>query len=200
MNDIILEAEKYDPAQSQFHFQFLTYEETGIIRFFDVSDEGRVATCIGSGTDSINIYDAYGYYNFTIHTNITRTRTILQWDNDMLLLYLNSGSSYNLVKIKGYEDYEIYSCPVNADTERFWNGLEQHQNELITDKGRYYVQYGNLRYTDYESGADYAVTENTSFQPWWLLSIPILTAIIWFGFAKKRVKKWEEKQKHERKI
>ena len=76
--------------------------------------------------------------------------------------------------------------------EKFWNTLDNHDYELITDKGRYYVKYGNLRYTDKESGADYAVTENTSFKPWWLLSIPALTAIIWFGFLRKRVKAWEE--------
>ncbi|WP_276795837.1 hypothetical protein, partial [Ruminococcus champanellensis] len=62
------------------------------------------------------------------------------------------------------------------------------------DKGRYYLQYGNLRYKDNESNEDYAVTENTSFRPWMLLSIPILTVIIWFGFLRKRVKRWEEKQ------
>ena len=96
--------------------------------------------------------------------------------------------------INGYEDYQLYSCPVTDNTEKFWNGLEVHEDELITDKGRYYLQYGNLRYKDNESNEDYAVTENTSFRPWMLLSIPILTVIIWFGFLRKRVKRWEEKQ------
>ena len=192
--DDVLMTEKCEPEQSRFDFEFSTIEATGMIRSFDVSDDGRIATCISPS--NINVYDEYGNFAFAIYTDLTRTRTILQWDNDTLLIYLDlssvSGSSHDLVKVNGYEDYTLYTCPVNVDTEKFWNRLEQHENEVITDNGRYYVKTGNLRYTDNESGEDHTVTENTSFQPWWLLSIPILTAIIWFGGVRKRVKEWEK--------
>ena len=160
------------------------------------TSNGKIATCINPS--NINVYNEYGNFDFAIYTNLTRTKVILQWDKNTLLIYLNLssdfGSKYDIVKINGYEDYQLYSCPVNDNTEKFWNELEIHEDELITDKGRYYLQYGNLRYKDNESNEDYAVTENTSFRPWWLLSIPILTVIIWFGFLRKRVKRWEEKQ------
>ena len=103
------------------------------------------------------------------------------------------------MKINGYDDYEVYTCPNNENTKKFWNALPESQRELITDTGRYYIQTGNLRFEDKKTGTDYALTENTSFQPWWLLSIPVLTAIIWFGYAKKRVKQWELEQ-HNKKI
>lgn len=194
-NNEVLVTEQCAPEQIRFDFEFSTNEATGMIESFDVSDDGRIATQINPC--SINIYDTFGCYDFTIDTNITRTHVTLQWNDDILFIYLYSSdfwdSSYDCIKIHGYEDYEIFSCPVNDDTKHFWEYLEQHESELITDKGRYYVEYGNLRYTDNESEVDYAITENTSFRPWWLLSIPILTAIIWFGFFRKRVKEWEKK-------
>ena len=191
-----LVTEKYDSKQSRFDFEFSTNEATGTIKSFDVSDHGKIATCINPS--NINVYDEYGNFDFAIYTNLTRTKVILQWDKNTLLIYLNlssdCGSKYDLVMINGYEDYQLYSCPVTDNTEKFWGELEVHEDELITDKGRYYLQYGNLRYKDNESNEDYAVTENTSFRPWMLLSIPILTVIIWFSFLRKRVKRWEEKQ------
>ena len=164
-----------------------------MIHSFAVSDSGRIATCIGF---NINIYNAHGSYEFTIYTYLSHTSIILDWDNDTLLIYL---SDYRLIKVNGYDDYKIYTCPENEDTKKFWDEIPEHKRELITDTGRYYVQTGNLRFEDKKTGADYALTENTSFQPWWLLSIPILTAIIWFGYAKKRVKQWELEQ-HNKKI
>ena len=191
-----LVTEKYDSKQSRFDFEFSTNEATGTIKSFDVSENGKIATCMNPS--NINVYDEYGKFDFAIYTNLTRTKVILQWDKNTLLIYLNLssdfGPKYDLVKIAGYEDYQLYSCPATDNTEKFWNELEMHEDELITDKGRYYLQYGNLRYKDNESNEDYAVTENTSFRPWMLLSIPILTVIIWFGFLRKRVKRWEEKQ------
>lgn len=183
-----------EKCESQFNLSFSYEEDTGMIKSFDVSADSRIATCINPG--NINIYDENGIYDFTIYTNITRTQTNLSWDNDVLLIYLKSsgvlGSDYHVIRIKGFGEYDIYSCPADENTEKFYNSLEQHENELLTDKGRYYVHYGNLRYTDNETGSDYAVTENTSFRPYWLLVIPILTVVIWFGFMRKRVKKWEE--------
>ncbi len=185
--------EKCESDESRFNLSFSYEEETGMIDFFDVSDDGRTAVCINN---NINIYDENGIYDFTIYTNITRTKINLDWDNDILLVYLSLsgdfGNDYNVIRIKGFDEYDIYSCPADENTEKFWNGLEQHDDELLTDKGRYYVHYGNLRYTDNETGSDYAVTENTSFRLYWLLIIPLLTAVIWFGFMRKRVKKWEE--------
>ncbi len=185
--------EKYESDESRFNLSFSYEEETGIINFFDASDKGRIATCINH---NINIYDENGVYDFTVYTNITRTRINLKWDNDILLVYLSLssdfGDDYHVIRIKGFDEYDIYSCPADENTEKFWNGLEQHEYELLTDKGRYYVHYGNLRYTDNETGSDYAITENTSFRPYWLLIIPLMTAVIWFGFMRKRVKKWEE--------
>lgn len=189
--------EKCKSDESRFNLSFSYKEETGMIKLFDVSDDGRIATCINPG--NVNIYDENGIYDFTVYTNIARTRINLSWDNDILLIYLDlsgdSGTDYHVIKIKGFDEYDIYSCPVDDNTKKFWNGLEQYEDELLTDKGRYYVHYGNLRYTDNETGSDYAITENTSFRPCWLLIIPLLTAIIWFGFMRKRVKKWEEYKK-----
>lgn len=188
--------EKCESDKSQFSLSFSYEEETGMIELFDVSDDGRIATCIKPG---INIYDENGVYDFTVYTNITRTRINLSWDNDILFIYLDSssvfGADYYVIRIEEFGEYDIYSCPADDNTKRFWSGLEQHEDELLTDKGRYYVHYGNLRYTDNETGGDYAITENTSFRPCWLLIIPLLTAIIWFGFMRKRVKKWEEHKK-----
>ncbi len=185
----ILVTEEYE---QNFSLNFSKVEKTGIIQSFAVADDGRIATFINN--QGINIYDEYGFYDFTIYKELYKINVTLQWDNDILLIYLSSswdGNDYKIIKVNGYEDYEIFSCPDNGETRTFWNTLDNHDYELITDKGRYYVKYGNLRYTDKESGADHAVTENTSFKPWWLLSIPALTAIIWFGFLRKRVKTWE---------
>ena len=196
MNDVVLTKEQYDPSQSRFQLEFSTNEATGIIRSFDVSEEGRIATYINPS--SINVYDEYGNYDFSVYTNISKARPILQWENDVLSIYLDfsgdSGSYYELIEIDSYEHYKVYSCPVTDDTERFWNELEYHERELITDEGIYYVENGNLRFRNNGNGSDYALTENTSFQPWWLLIIPILTAIIWFGFLRKRVKQWEKER------
>lgn len=192
---LLMEKCEYD--KSRFNFSFSHKEETGMIRLFDVSDDGKVATCINSG--SVNIYDENGIYDFTVYTNITRTRINLSWDNNILLMYLDSSvafdDDYYVIRIKGFDEYDIYSCPADDNTKKFWDSLEQHDNELLTDKGRYYIYYGNLRYIDNETGSDYAITENTSFRPYWLLIIPFLTVIIWFGFMRKRVKKWEEDKK-----
>lgn len=188
--------EKCESDKRRFNLSFSYEEETGMIDLFDVSDGGRIATCINR---NINIYDENGIYDFTVYTNITRTQIDLSWDNDILLVYLrlsgDFGDDYHVIRIKGFDEYDIYSCPADENTEKFWNSLEQHKDELLTDKGRYYVNYGNLRYTDNETGSDYAITENTSFRPYWLLIIPLLTAVIWFGFMRKRVKKWEENKK-----
>lgn len=190
----VLTTEQCNPEDSRFEFDFSTNEATGIIKSFDVSDTGKIATCISPS--HFNVYDEYGNYDFTIYTNITKTRAILQWENDTLFIYLDfsgdSGSYYEFIEVNGYKDYKMYTCPVNDDTENFWNRLEQHEYELVTSEGRYYVENGNLRYRSNENDEDYAVTENTSFQPWWLLSIPILTVIIWFGFLRKKVKQWEK--------
>lgn len=190
-----LTTEQCDPENSRFEFEFTTNEATGRIKSFHVSEAGRIATCINPS--HINVYDEYGNYDFTINTSITKTRTILQWENDTLFIYLDfsgdSGSYYELIEVNGYRDYKMYTCPVNDDTVNFWNGLEQHEYELVTSEGRYYVKNGNLRYRSNDDGEDYALTENTSFQPWWLLSIPLLTVIIWHGFLRKKVKEWEEK-------
>lgn len=193
-----LVTETYDPEQNYYKFNFSTVEETGLINSFAVSDSGRIATCIGV---DINIYNAYGSYEFTIYTYLQHTGIILDWENDTLLIYLsNHKYEYKFIKINGYDDYEVYTCPDNEDTKEYWNELPEYQRELITDTGRYYVQTGNLRFEDKKTGADYALTENTSFQPWWLLSIPILTAIIWFGYARKRVKQWELEKEYNKKI
>lgn len=196
--DDVLMTEKCELGQTGFSIYFSKTEKTGMISQFAISGDGRIATEIKPVEVNINVYEKYGYYDFTIYTNITRSDTILHWEDDALFIYLHSSNisdeSYRLIKVNGYEDYEFFQCPVNESTREFWSRLEKNQDEFITDKGRYYVQYGNLRYTDNESGEDCALTENTSFRPWWLLSIPILTAIIWFGFLRKRVKEWEKEQ------
>lgn len=198
---ITLETELIEPEESHFEFQFFRQEKTGMIEYFDVSENGRIATCINSTSpDSINIYDPYGYYDFTVDTSFKRGATVLQWDHDALLIFLDTAldSGYEFARINGYEDYEIYRCPVNTETEKFWNQFTPYKSELSTETGRYYVKYGNLRYTDHATGADYPITENTSFQPWWLLSIPVLTAVIWFGYLKKRVIAWENEKEKEK--
>lgn len=196
MNDVVLTKEQQDPSQSRFQLEFSTNEATGMIRSFDVSEEGRIATYINPS--SINVYDEYGNYDFSVYTNISKAHPILQWENDTLSIYLDfsgdSGSYYELIEIDSYEQYKVYTCPVDDNTERFWNELEYHERELITNEGIYYVENGNLRFRNNGNGSDYALTENTSFQPWWLLIIPILTAIIWFGFLRKRVRQWEKER------
>lgn len=184
--------ELYDPEQNHVKLNFSTVEKTGLINSFAVSDSGKIATAIQF---NINIYNASGNYEFTIYTNFRHVSMQLDWDNDTLLIYL---SNYKIIKINAYDDYTMYTCSDNEDTEKFWSEIPKPEREFITDTGRYYIQTGNLRFEDNKTGADYALTENTSFQPWWLLSIPVLTAIIWFGYAKKRVKQWE--QEHHKKI
>ncbi len=183
------------PDDFEARISFSKVEKTGMIQQFTVSDCGQIATCIGSSCN-FNVYDTYRYYDYTIYTDITKTDVILQWENTVLLIYLHfsgvSNESYHLIRVNGFEDYEVISLPVNEKTEKLWAGLPENTSELITNDGRYYLHYGNLMYKDNESGDDYAVTENTSFHPLMLLSIPILTAIIWFGFARKKVKQWEE--------
>lgn len=192
--DEILTTEKCEPEEIKFQVHFSKVEKTGMIESFDVSIEGRAATHIshtGLSID-INVYDQYGFYDYTIYMDITHSEIILNWDEETLLIHLQG----YIIKVNGYDEYEIYKYPADDNAKKFWHELELEKitDELITDKGRYYVQYGNLRYIDNESAEDYAVTENTSFRPWWLLSIPILTAIIWFGFVRKRIKEWEEEQ------
>ena len=197
-NNTALVTEHFDSGKSWFDIQFSADEATGMIQFFDVSETGRIATCIGPS--HINVYDEHGLFDYCIDTNTTRTRISLQWDGDILLIYLDSsgswGSDYGLVRVEGYAQYACFSCPDDERTKAFWSGLEQHEDELIRDNGRYYVKYGNLRFADDATGADYALTENTSFRPWWLLSIPVLTAVIWFGFLRKRVKAWERQRQN----
>lgn len=41
-----LVTEKYDSKQSRFDFEFSTNEAAGTIKSFDVSDNGKIATCI----------------------------------------------------------------------------------------------------------------------------------------------------------
>ncbi len=179
-------------------FCFSNVEETGSIRQFAVSSSGQIVTCIGASSLNFNIYDTYGYYDYTIYTNITRNDVILRWEENTLLIYLHfSGiinESYRLMKVNGYKDYEVIDLPVNEKTEELWSGLPQNTSELITNDSRYYLHYGNLMYEDLRNGENYAVTENTSFHPLMLLSIPILAAIIWFGIVRKKVKQWEEKR------
>ncbi len=121
MNDVVLTKEQYAPSQSRFQLEFSTNEATGMIRSFDVSDEGNIATYINPS--SINIYDEYGNYDFSVYTNISKARPILQWENDVLSIYLDfsgdSGSYYELIEIDSYEHYKVYTCPVTVDTERF---------------------------------------------------------------------------------
>ena len=179
---------------------FSKVEKTGMIQQFAVSSSGQIVTCIGASSLNFNIYDTYGYYDYTIYTNITKNDVILQWENSELLIYLHfsgvSDESYRVIRVSGFEEYEVVSQPVNEGTKELWDGLSQNTGELITNDGHYYLHYGNLMYEDSRSGNHYAVTENTSFHPLMLISIPILTAIIWFGVVRKKVKQWEEENHH----
>ncbi len=196
MQMAVLETQKAE--QNQMDFQFSRVEASGMIESFDVSETGRIASCISPSSMNLNIYDQYGSYDFTIYTDITRRDAVLHWEEDTLLIYLYysgiSGEEYHLVRVNGYEEYEIFTCPANAQTEKFWSTLEKHTSEQITENGRYYLEYGNLRCEDKQNQKDYAVTENTSFRPWQLLSIPILAAIIWFRYLRKPVREWEAEQ------
>ncbi len=189
------------PADSDaFDIHFSKVEKSGMIQQFLVSDHGQIVTCITSSGMNFNLYDAYGVYDYTIYTDITRHSAIFQWDADTLLIYLRfsgvTDTEYHLIRVRGFEDYEVTCLPVNEKTEKLWEGLPQNPNEQFTDEGRYYLHYGNLMFENYD-GSSYPVTENTSFHPAMLLLIPILTAVIWFGYAKKQVKAWETRRHHE---
>lgn len=175
--------------QKQFPYsiEFTKEESEGIIRTFDVSEHGQIATSLH--TQDINIYDDIKY-SYSIRPSYTHCQSTVKWDGDILVIYVSiaafpQNDKEFAIKVYGFEDFEVYSIPETKENERLWDTLSFDTKELEMNGNHYFMSEGNLLYTENGSEGTLYIADNGYFNPA-ILTLPIVIPLCIYAFVKRK--------------
>ena len=154
-----------DAAQNGVSLTFQRTECKGRILCWDVAQDYRAAVAVRAyGTYQINLYDDIAY-DYTVWTDWERRPPEVQFAGERLFLLRQDYA----VEIMGYDAYQVYQY---ADPDAAAQYLEHSAGR--TDRKevggrRYFLERGNLLFTEGDSGGSFYLTDEGTVSPVWIV-------------------------------
>ncbi len=167
-----------------FSLEFSSNECHGRIRIFDVSEQGQIAAELDGW--EINVYDDVRY-NYSIRPTWQHCSVSLDWEGETLLICTSSGYA---VEVYGYEDFAVYQMEDTPEYADYLRSLRHDVSPLDVGNKHYFMQDGNLLYSENGSEGTFYIADNAELRPELFLFLIALLIMIPVAIQKLRAGEW----------
>ena len=167
-----------------FALEFSDNECHGRIRIFDASEQGQIATELDGW--EINVYDDVRY-DYSIRPAWSHCSVSLDWEGETLLIYTSSGYA---VEVYDYEEYAVYQMEDTPEYAEYLRSLRHDASPLDVENKHYFMQDGNLLYSENGSEGTFYIADNAELRPELFLFLLALLIMIPVAIQKFRAGEW----------